>query len=45
VNLEQITKLQMSFHGDYKVFTESGKILTLSRGYREKVSRLLGWSV
>lgn len=45
VNIERISELQLSFHGDYKVLLNNGEALTLSRGYREKVSRVLGWSV
>lgn len=45
VNIERISELQISFHGDYKVLLNNGKTLTMTRGYREKVSRVLGWSL
>jgi two-component system LytT family response regulator len=42
VNLDRIRELQPMFHGEYAVILQDGTRLTLSRGHREKLSRLLG---
>jgi two-component system LytT family response regulator len=42
VNLDRIKELQPLFHGEYAVILRNGAKLTLSRGYREKLSQLLG---
>jgi two-component system LytT family response regulator len=44
VNLDRIKELQPLFHGEYAVLLHDGTRLTLSRGYREKLSVLLGES-
>ena len=41
VNLTRVRELQSSFHGEYAVILRSGKHLTLSRGYRDKLDDLL----
>jgi two-component system LytT family response regulator len=41
VNVERIKELQPSFHGDYVVMLLSGKRLTLSRGYRDRLQEIL----
>jgi len=45
VNLDCIRELQPSFHGEYAVILNSGAELTLSRGYRDKLEKLLGTSL
>lgn len=42
VNLERIKELQPMFHGEYSVILRNGTRLILSRGYREKLNRLMG---
>ena len=42
VNVERIKELQPMFHGDYVVILCDGTKLSLSRGYRDRVSELLG---
>lgn len=42
VNVERIRELQPLFHGEYVVILRNNTRLTLSRGYREKLNRLLG---
>lgn len=42
VNVDRIKELQPLFHGEYAVLLRDGTRLTLSRGYREKLNRLLG---
>jgi two-component system LytT family response regulator len=42
VNLERIRELQPLFHGEYAVILKSGTRLTLSRGYRDRVDRIMG---
>jgi two-component system LytT family response regulator len=42
VNLDRIRELQPLFNGEYAVILQTGKRLTLSRGYRERVQRRLG---
>ncbi|MBU6400408.1 MAG: LytTR family DNA-binding domain-containing protein [Verrucomicrobia bacterium] len=42
VNVERIKELQPMFHGEYTVILRTGARLTLSRGYREKLQRLMG---
>ncbi len=42
VNLDRIKELQPLFHGEYAVLLRDGTRLTLSRGHRDKLSRLLG---
>jgi two-component system LytT family response regulator len=42
VNVERIKELQPMFHGEYAVILQDGIRLTLSRSYRDKLSRLLG---
>lgn len=41
VNVERIRELRAQSHGDYRVLLETGAQLTLSRGYRETLNRLL----
>jgi two-component system LytT family response regulator len=41
VNLERVRQLEPWFHGDYAVILEDGTRLTLSRGHREKLDRLM----
>lgn len=45
VNVERIRELQPLFHGEYVVILRNNTRLTLSRGYREKLNRLLGKEV
>jgi two-component system LytT family response regulator len=40
VNIERIKELQPLFHGEYAVILRNGTRLTLSRGYRDKLSQL-----
>lgn len=42
VNIEQIKELQPWFHGEYVVILKEGTQLTLSRGYRNNLTDLLG---
>jgi two-component system, LytTR family, response regulator len=42
VNLDRIKELQPLFHGEYAVILRDGTRVTLSRGYRDKLTRLLG---
>jgi two-component system LytT family response regulator len=42
VNLERVRELQPLFHGEYAVILNDGTRLTLSRGYRDRLSVLLG---
>lgn len=42
VNLDCVSRLESWSHGDYRVFLESGKELTLSRRYRKKLPRTFG---
>jgi DNA-binding LytR/AlgR family response regulator len=41
VNVERIRELWAQSHGDYRVTLDTGAQLTLSRGYRETLNRLL----
>jgi two-component system LytT family response regulator len=41
VNVERVKELQSTFHGEYVVILRSGRRLTLSRTYREKLQGLL----
>lgn len=41
VNVARIKELQPLFHGEYAIILTSGKELTSSRGYREKLQQLL----
>ena len=41
VNVEAIREIQPAFHGDCVVLLASGRRLTLSRGYRDRLQRLL----
>jgi len=41
VRIDRIAELQPLFHGDYQVVLQGGKRLTLSRGYRERLSGIL----
>jgi DNA-binding LytR/AlgR family response regulator len=41
VNVERIRELWAQTHGDYRVTLDTGAQLTLSRGYRETLNRLL----
>jgi len=41
VRIDRIAELQPLFHGDYLVVLQGGKRLTLSRGYRERLSGIL----
>ncbi len=42
VNIEQIKELQPWFHGEYVVILKEGTQLTMSRGYRNNLTELLG---
>ncbi len=42
VNVDRIKELQPMFHGEYTVILHDGARLSLSRGYRDKLNRLLG---
>jgi two-component system LytT family response regulator len=42
VNIDRIKELQPLFHGDYVVVLKSGRKLSMSRGYRDKVEARLG---
>lgn len=42
VNLDRIKELQPYFHGDYVLILKDGTRLTLKRGYRDTLRRLLG---
>jgi two-component system LytT family response regulator len=42
VNLDRTEQFQPWFHGDYRVIMQNGKVLTLSRRYRRKMTALLG---
>ncbi|MEM7260934.1 MAG: LytTR family DNA-binding domain-containing protein [Planctomycetota bacterium] len=42
VNVRRIKEMQPLFHGEYLVVLESGNQLTLSRGYRDNLQRILG---
>jgi two-component system LytT family response regulator len=41
VNITHVRELQSSFHGEYAVILRSGRRVTLSRGYRDKLDGLL----
>lgn len=45
VNIERIKELHPLFHGEYTVLLRDGTELTLSRGYRDRLDRLLGKSL
>jgi two-component system, LytTR family, response regulator len=42
VNLDRVRELQPLFHGEYSVILRDGTRLSLSRGYRDRLSMLLG---
>jgi two-component system, LytTR family, response regulator len=42
VNLDRVRELQPLFHGEYAVILADGTRLSLSRGYRDRLSVLLG---
>lgn len=42
VNLDRVKELQPLFHGEYAVILRNGTRVTLSRGYRDVLPRLLG---
>ena len=42
VNVDRVRELQSTFHGEYVVLLHSGRRLTLSRGYRDRLQSLLG---
>jgi two-component system LytT family response regulator len=42
VQVDRITELHPSLHGDFAVILRDGARLTLSRSYRDRVARLLG---
>ena len=42
VNVGRIREMQPLFHGEYLVVLESGAQLTLSRGYRDNLQKILG---
>jgi two-component system, LytTR family, response regulator len=44
VNLDRVRELQPMFHGEYSVILRDGTRLSLSRGYRDRLSLLLGKS-
>jgi two-component system, LytTR family, response regulator len=39
VNLDSVREIQPLFHGEYRVVMQDGTKLTLSRGYRDRLSR------
>jgi two-component system, LytTR family, response regulator len=41
VNVGRVKELQSTFHGEYTVLLASGRRLTLSRGYRDRLQSLL----
>jgi two-component system LytT family response regulator len=41
VNVDRVKELQSTFHGEYLVLLHSGKRLTLSRGYRDRLQSIL----
>lgn len=41
VNVDRVKELQSTFHGEYAVLLQSGRRLTLSRGYRDRLQSLL----
>jgi two-component system LytT family response regulator len=41
VNVERVKELQSTFHGEYVVILRTGRRVTLSRGYRERLQRIL----
>jgi two-component system LytT family response regulator len=41
VNVDRVKQLQSTFHGEYTVLLQSGRRLTLSRGFRERLQALL----
>jgi len=43
VNLERIRELQTQSHGEFTVVLNDGTQLKLSRGYRDRLTTLLGW--
>jgi two-component system LytT family response regulator len=45
VNVDRIRELRPQAHGDVRVLLETGAQLTLSRGYRDALSGLLGQAV
>lgn len=42
VNVDRIHEMQSSFNGEYIVLLQTGRRLTLSRGYRDAIQRRLG---
>lgn len=42
VNVDRIKEMQPMFHGDYAVILHDGTRLSLSRGHRDKLQKLLG---
>lgn len=42
VNVDRIKEMQPMFHGDYAVILRDGTRLSLSRGHRDKLQKLLG---
>lgn len=45
VNLERVREMQPLFHGEYSIKLTTGAELTLSRGYRDNLQKLLGDSL
>ena len=43
VNLERVRELQTQSHGEFTVVLNDGTRLKLSRGYRDRLTTLLGW--
>jgi len=41
VNVERVKELQSTFHGEYVVVLRSGRRVTLSRGYRDRLQQIL----
>jgi two-component system LytT family response regulator len=44
VNVERIRQLEPSFHGEYEIVLASGARVTSSRGYSDRLKRLIGKS-
>ena len=42
VNIDRIREMQPLFHGEYQVILRDGTLLTLSRGYRERLQEAIG---
>jgi two-component system LytT family response regulator len=42
VNIDRVREMQPMFHGEYVVILVDGTKLTMSRGYREAMARVMG---